>query len=199
MNDFSPASQPERRKYYRINDVVLLRYEVIDDASPDGEVRDGGAGTLEISTGDLLAEIDRELNRSINTVWREHPAVAQAIGLLNRKISVLAAQALGYEEAEAHSYDDAMVSLSGCGIAFESRRALANGTRLRLSVILRPSQVTLSIMGTVIATEDRLTSSSMPHWIRVNFDDDPAAQEQLIQHVVQKQGALLSEGKIGTG
>ena len=33
----------------------------------------------------------------------------------------------------------------------------------------------------------------MPHWVRVDFDEDLQAQEQLIQHVVQKQGALLSD------
>ena len=86
-----------------------------------------------------------------------------------------------------------MVNLSGSGIAFESREPLAIGTRLRLSIILRPSRITLSIAGTVIACEDRLTSAAMPHWIRVDFDEDLQAQEQLIQHVVQKQGALLSD------
>ncbi len=197
MSEFDSKSQPERRKYYRINDVVLLRYEVVNEELPTGETGESGSGSLEISTGSLLAEIDRELNTGINNVWRENPSVAQALGLLNRKISVLAAQALDYEEADAHSYDDAMVSLSGSGIAFASRDPLAADTRLRVSIILRPSQVTLSIMGTVVSCEDHLTSSSMPHWIRVDFDEDLQAQEQLIQHVVQKQGALLSERKEG--
>lgn len=182
----------ERRKYYRINDVVLLRYEVIPK-SPDGEHFAEETGGLEISTGSLLAELDRELNKSINAVWRENPMVAQTLGLLNRKISVIAAQALEYEEAGVHSYDSSMVNLSGCGIAFEGRHALEPGTRLQLSIILKPSQVTLSIAGTVVSSEDRLSSASMPFWIRVDFDDDLQAQEQLIQHVVQKQGALLSD------
>lgn len=183
----------ERRKYYRINDVVMLRYEVLTHDDPNSQGIEGGSGSLEISTGTLLAEIDRELNNSINAVWRDNPTIAQALGLLNRKISVLAAQALDYEEADAHSYDDTLVSLSGCGIAFEAREALAEGVRLRLSVILRPSQVTLSIAGTVIGCEQRLSSAAMPYWIRVDFDEDLQAQEQLIQHVVQKQGALLSD------
>jgi hypothetical protein len=145
----------------------------------------------------LLAEIDRELNQAINTVWREDPSTARALGLLNRKISVVAAAALQYEEGDAHSYDSAMVNLSGCGIAFEAREAIAAGTRLRLSVILRPSQVTLSIAGTVVGCEERLDSAAMPFWVRVGFDEDLQAQEQLIQHVVQKQGALLSESSRG--
>ncbi|GAB5413208.1 MAG: hypothetical protein Cons2KO_08110 [Congregibacter sp.] len=184
--------RPERRKYYRINDVVMLRYEVLDDASGGSNAARGESG-LEVSTGTLLAEIDRELNQTINTVWHDHPAIAQALGLLNRKISVIAAQALEYEHSDVQSYDDTMVSLSGCGIAFEAREALDTGSRLRLSVILKPSQITLSIAGTVIGCEQRLSSSAMPYWVRVDFDDDILAQEQLIQHVVQKQGALLSE------
>jgi hypothetical protein len=182
----------ERREYYRINDVVLLRYEFIPE-SPDDEPTGGETGGLEISTGRLLAEIDRELNQTINTVWRENPSVAQALGLLNRKVSIVAAQAFEYAEAGVQSYDDTMVNMSGSGIAFESRDAITEGARLRLSIILSPSQVNLSIAGTVVACEERLTSSSMPYWVRVTFDDDLQAQEQLIQHVVQKQGALLSD------
>jgi hypothetical protein len=186
-------TRTERRKYYRINDVVMLRYEVV--SSTPGSDDEGGhdASPLEINTATLLSEIDRELNKSINSVWRDHPAVAQALGLLNRKISVLAAQALDYEENDAHSYDSAMVSLSGCGIAFEARQRLEPGTRLRLSVILKPSQIALAVHGTVVSSEERLVSASMPFWVRVDFDEDLQTQEQIIQHVVQKQGALLSE------
>lgn len=182
----------ERRQYYRINDVVMLRYEMLEGNAGSGAVTIGESG-LEVSTGTLLAEIDRELNQTINAVWQDHPAIAQALGLLNRKISVVAAEALHYEANDVQSYDDTMVSLSGSGIAFESRDPLPEGGRLRLSVILRPSQVTLSIAGTVVGCEQRLSSETMPYWIRVDFDDDLLAQEQLIQHVVQKQGALLSE------
>jgi hypothetical protein len=181
----------ERRRFYRINDVVMLRFEILD--GPDGGDAVSGSSSLEINTLTLLREIDRELNQAINTVWQEHPAVAQALGLLNRKVSVIAAEAMEYEQGAPHSYDEAMVNLSGCGIAFESANALEPGTRLRLSVVLKPSQVTLSIAGTVVDCEERLNSEAMPFWVRVGFDDDAMAQEQLIQHVVQKQGALLSE------
>jgi len=192
------ARSAERRQYYRINDVVLLRYEKLSD-SPGGE-GDGHAmetGGVEISTSHVLAEIDRELNHAVNIVWRENPAVAQALGLLNRKISIVAARALDYEEGAGQSYDDIRVNMSGCGIAFEARDEMAPGTKLRLNMILSPSQVNLSITGTVVSCEGRLASGSMPWWIRVNFDDDLQAQEQLIQHVVQKQGALLSDSGPG--
>ncbi|MFK7828932.1 MAG: PilZ domain-containing protein [Congregibacter sp.] len=186
------VKEAERRKYYRINDVVMLRYEILNE-TPGRENTLSGESGLEVSTGTLLAELDRELNQTINIVWQDNPAVAKALGLLNRKVSVVAAQALEYEQGDVQSYDDTMVSLSGCGIAFESREAVDDGERVRISVILRPSQITLSIAGTVIGCEKRLTSPVMPYWVRVDFDDDLMTQEQLIQHVVQKQGALLSE------
>jgi hypothetical protein len=200
MAENATAHHSERRKYYRINDVVLLRYEMLE-ATNGMEIQSGhgGSGSLEVNTATLIQEIDHELNQTINAVWQDSPAVAQALGLLNRKISVLAAQALNYEQGEAHSYDDAMVNLSGCGIAFEARDDISPGTRLRLSVILRPSQVSLSIAGTVVSSEQRLSSGTMPFWLRVDFDDNLQAQEQIIQHVVQKQGALLSDGRDGEG
>jgi hypothetical protein len=182
----------ERRKYYRINDVVQLRYERVPEDAGETEIL-GAAGSLEVSTATLLAEIDREINQTVNAIWTDHPAVAQALGLLNRKISVLAAQALEGGDSEAQSYDDRMVSLSGCGIAFEAASPIAPGTRLLLSVILRPSQITLSITGKVVGCDERDNSKEFPYWVRVDFDDNVHAQEQIIQHVVQKQGALLSD------
>ncbi|MEE4277777.1 MAG: PilZ domain-containing protein [Halieaceae bacterium] len=185
----------ERRKYYRINDVVMLRYEVLPESGGSGDEALAGGAEVGISTEALLAELDRELNRSINTVWRENPVLAEALGLLNRKIAVVAADILSYEEKDQHAYDDARVSLSGCGIAFEAREALDPGTRLRLQVILQPSQITLSIAGSVVGCEERMSSTTMPWWIRVDFDEDLQAQEQLIQHVVQKQSSLIAESR----
>jgi hypothetical protein len=44
MNETASYSV-ERRKYYRINDVVLLRYEVVSD-DPAGEPAQGDTGGL---------------------------------------------------------------------------------------------------------------------------------------------------------
>ena len=85
MSGESRAQSVERRKYYRIDDVVLLRYEVLGEGAT---VRAAAAE----DSGEALATIDRQLNPLINAVWREHPPVAEALGLINRKLSLIAAR-----------------------------------------------------------------------------------------------------------
>jgi len=189
------STSTERRQYYRINDVVSLHYEIISA----GEAGSSGTDTtLQLSTLDLLREIDREFNHTVNLLWGDSPATARALGLLNRKISLVAATVLDGDDQNALSYDRLKVNLSGCGIAFESGQALPPGARLALHVILHPSQVNLTVRGTVVACE-ALPASSAPYWIRVRFDDDAGAREEFIRHVVQKQGALLEEEGAGLG
>lgn len=190
MSRESRQQSVERRKYYRIDDVVLLRFDVLEEGLPGP--RGGG---VQSGTEELLAQLDSKLNRAVNAVWPEHPMVAEALGLLNRKLTIIAAT-LEHNGRDDQSYADTRVNLSGCGLAFEVEEGLDIGTRLHLSIILQPSQITVPIAGTVVDCLQLPGSSRAPCQIRVDFDEDIQAQEQIIQHVVQKHAALRS-GRAG--
>ena len=84
----------EKRSYYRINDLVGLTYRVIPSGEnptrEPGEVHDMGNSLVT-----LLAEIDREFNQLTNILWQENPTAARSLGLLNRKLALIADHALG--------------------------------------------------------------------------------------------------------
>ena len=184
-------SSSERRKYYRINDDVLLHYHA--ETNSDEDTSRGVQ--LEVATGAILAEIDRELNHTINRVWTHDPDVGRALGLLNRKISVLGSLAASAEGGPGPvSYQCTTVSLSGSGIAFEAREALAAGTVVIIEIGLLPSQSSLRLQGRVVASPETVASGS-GYWTRVEFDEDLDQQEELIRHVVQKQGMLLADSR----
>lgn len=178
----------ERRRYYRINDVVGLTYEVLgkDDAAQSAQ-----SGNLGLSVTNLLAEIDHEFNQATNAVWLENPSVAQALGLLNKKLSIIAAHSLQTDDQSIDSYDEMMVNISGCGVAFDCSEALDIGTRLQLSLVLKPSHTHLHVTGEVVAIEQQPSSVEKPYSVRINFDENSLVQEQLIQHIVQKQCAQI--------
>ncbi|MEQ9462674.1 MAG: PilZ domain-containing protein [Haliea sp.] len=181
----------ERRKYYRINDDVLLHYRV--DVSSDDDASPGVQ--LEVATGAILAEIDRELNHTINRIWARDPDVGRALGLLNRKISVLGSLTAPTESgAESVSYQRTTVNLSGSGIAFEATERLPEGTAVIIEIGLLPSQSSLRLQGRVVASPEAVTNGS-GYWTRVEFDEDLDQQEELIRHVVQKQGMLLADNR----
>ncbi len=190
MNGGADRRQGERRKFYRITDRVRLRYETIEEG-PKTAGQAGGA--IGLSTGQLLGELDEELAECINLLGREDPLAARALGLLNRKVSLLATLSLSEDGDEAASYREMLVSLSGCGLAFEAGEQLPPGTPLKLWLILQPSQLEVNITGRVVDAAPAGTAGESRFWTRVDFDDEAWAREELIRHVVQKQGLLVAE------
>jgi hypothetical protein len=183
--------QNERRSYYRIDDIVGLTYSKIRTADDDiVELPDTQATPL----SNLFVEIDREFNQATNILWRENPTVAQALGLLNRKISLIAANTLPDEVRRKDSYEELMVSISGSGLAFGANENLPAGTRLYLSLILKPSDIHITFTGKVVGCEASHPDTGQPYWVRISLEgNNPGAQEQLIQHVVQKQSVPADE------
>ena len=182
----------ERRKYYRINDIVGLTYNLLNDTNDQTPVTP--SENLGLPITDLLAEIDHEFNQTTNILWHENPVMAKALGLLNRKLSIIAAHSLQDEEQNIESYEDMMVNISGCGIAFDCMEQLKSGDSLQLSIALKPSNVILHIAGEVVSCEKQIANNK-PYSVRVKFEEHNAAQEQLIQHIVQKQCAQIGEQK----
>ncbi|MFT4823215.1 MAG: hypothetical protein ACI9DH_001120 [Halioglobus sp.] len=175
----------ERRNYFRINDTVGLTYSTLEDGE---DLIPAASGDTAMPIMDLLAEVDQNFNRVTNVLWHEKPAIAQALGLLNRKISIIAAQCLQPNCDTVDPYEDQMVNISGCGIAFHCSQRLPSDTLLKISTLLKPFNIKLQFTGKVIACEELPEGSNQPFWMRVSLDNDNAgAQEQLIQHIVQKQ------------
>lgn len=187
------ARTEERRSYFRIVDTVGVRYSVL------GETEDQPVecpGEIELSLPSMLAEIDRDFNRAANSLWAEDAVAAHAIGLLNRKISLLAGHFLSGLEEYNQAYEGMTASISGCGMAFHCNEPLAVETRLRVWVALRPSRVGLTFTARVVSCERMSEIPARNYLLRISIDEDCiAAREQLVQHVVQRQSGLLGKDR----
>ncbi|MBQ0711677.1 MAG: PilZ domain-containing protein [Porticoccus sp.] len=176
----------ERRNFYRINDVVGLSFRVLGH---DDYTFPSISTNIELPVTNLLAEIDREFNQATNILWNENPTMAKALGLLNKKISIIAAHSLQSEDQSIDSYEEMMVNISGCGMAFKCAERLDLGTRLQLVLTLQPSNTQLDFTGEVVACHHTVSNIEKPYSVSINFEKNNSAQEQLIQHIVQKQSA----------
>lgn len=178
------SKKSERRNYYRINDVVGLSYQLLGS---DEEAKPSFSDNLGLSVTSLLSEIDHEFNQATNILWHENPTMAKALGLLNKKLSIIAAHSLQNGEEAIDSYEEMMVNISGCGMAFDSNEYLPAGTRLQLLIALKPSNTQLQLTGVVVASDNKANDFDKTYSVRINFDENDSVQEQLIQHIVQKQ------------
>lgn len=173
----------ERREYYRINDILPLYHTAATDSEPEERVS---------ATQALLARIDTELNDAINQVFRADPVTGQALGLLNRKLTLLGSMLAGQSAAYSSRHLPTPVSLSGSGIAFDTDEWLPVGARRRLSLLLQPSQLSVEVDCTVLASEAS-DNPELPCRIRLDFDQDDMAREQIIRYVVQRQAMRPAE------
>ncbi|MGS2723859.1 PilZ domain-containing protein [Porticoccus sp. GXU_MW_L64] len=185
-------SKTERRRYFRINDTIGLSYSLLDDAANNtaSEAQDVG-----ITAAHVLAKIDRELNGLINVLWREDPTTAKVLGLLNQKVEVLSDEIIDDEREVIETRQrETQVNISGCGIAFNGDERLSMGQKLRLNITLKPANTHLVINGEVVACEINADNPEHAFHLRINFtEEETAAQEALIQHIVQRQFATAGK------
>lgn len=87
-----------------------------------------------------------------------------------------------------HRVEEASISASG--IAFPIAEKLNENTVLALDLLLRPSAKNITAIGRVISCES--LSDDPLYYLRVEFTEMTTPdKETLIQHIVQRQGALL--------
>ena len=185
---------PERRRYFRINDVVGLNYQPIA-ASESQQTGAREAQNVHISTIDLWRSVDRELTAALDGLWQNNPAAANALGLLNKKIDILANEmSLDYSSVESIAAKSQRVNISACGIAFEGPDSFDVGQTLALTIVLKPANTPIKVTGRVIECEKMAESGGFHYLLRINFNPVPAhLQEQLIQHIVRRQSSQLGQ------
>jgi c-di-GMP-binding flagellar brake protein YcgR len=183
----------EKRRYYRINDIVGLKYSV---NQPHAESDSDIAHELVVTLPHVLARIDREFNRAANILCQENAVLAEALCLLNKKIELLSDAVYPRESFDGTDLHDIPVNISACGIAFLTDVPLECGTCIHLALSLKPSNAVLEFDGKVVACDDALDREDGRMLLRVEFvDANPISQEELIQHIVQRQCLQLAAAK----
>ncbi|MEK9712561.1 MAG: PilZ domain-containing protein [Thalassolituus sp.] len=176
----------ERRRYFRLDDEVILDFEAIshDEARHWKERQQDHRNEL--------AELDRDIAGLLHQMQAQNPVVAQLFDLFNRKINLVNSPLKSSEKSE-HTATEVRtrVNLSACGMAFHTREPLSENDNLRLQMQLKPSNVPVTLMGTVVGIENTGDANS-PYLVRINFEGlREAEQEILIHHLFQLQSRQL--------
>ncbi len=184
----------EKRRYFRISDTLGLAFRVVRPQSPNLKL-----STDDMEDSEVVEMLDTELETLLNSLWSSDPKFARALGLINQKMEILLGRNRVSEseilEQFDHYFEAIDVNLSASGIAFTSEVKLEVNDRLELLILLRPGKTKLTVMGTVVNYEVA-TQDDRPAWFTcVNFDLEAQQEEQLIQHIVQRQVENISRRK----
>jgi len=177
----------ERRRYFRLDDEVILDFEAIshDEAQRWKERQQDHRNEL--------AELDRDIAGLLHQMQSQNPVVAQLFDLFNRKINLVASPQKPVEKND-HTATEVRtrVNLSACGMAFSTSEPLSVNDNLRLQMQLKPSNVPVTLIGSIVGVEHTDEEPNASYLVRVNFEGlREAEQEILIHHLFQLQSRQL--------
>lgn len=182
-------SSDDRRRYFRINDEIGINYRVLDDA----EAEDQGS---RLKRGNQLQGVldthDEKIARLILRLAERDPLVAEVLEAMDRKLESLV-QGLMLESriTQQLAYRIHEVSISACGMAVVFDEPLQQNSLLEMQLVLLPTERQVRCHGMVIECE--MMPADQGYKVRIDFCDlSSRDQEALIQHIVQRQGRLLS-------
>lgn len=176
----------ERRRYFRLDDEVILDFEPISN----DEVKKWKHRQKDHQ--DELAELNRDIVGLLHQMQSQNPIMAKLLDAFNRKINLLNSPLSPNSKTEFTQTEvRTRVNLSACGMSFHTSEPLYECDNIRLQMQLKPSNVPVTLLGTIIAVEHTGDAES-PYLIRVDFEDvREAEQEILIHHLFQLQTRRL--------
>lgn len=176
----------ERRRYFRLDDEVVLDFEPISNE----DVKKWKDRHLDHQNE--LSELDRDITGLLHQIRSQNPTVARLLDTFNRKVNLLNSPlAPSYKQDFTQTEVRTRVNLSACGMSFHTSEPLCESDNIRLQMQLKPSNVPVTLLGTIVAVEHTANPES-PYLIRVDFEGlREAEQEILIHHLFQLQTRKL--------
>lgn len=199
--DRIPSSQSitnERRNYFRLEDKVLLRYQIIDETTALANIapkqfRADQANSLMRD----LQHIDQESNKYLHSIAEINPDLELYLKALSKKIDTIASSLVDHNSLSSNQLPQ-VISLSEGGLAFPSPVEHAHDSYLALQLTLLPQQLSLVLFAKVIncstvnqprTGEDHTRQDNPDNFtIAVSFVHLKESDRQIIaKHIMQLQ------------
>lgn len=190
----------ERRRFYRIDDSVILNYQAFPDYQVDEAIsRLKMLGTQHQKLQSSLSKLEERLVFLFNEISEPLPEIAEALKLINRKVNLIGSIQQNSGELSIKGDNSSTyaptheVNLSGSGLAFYSPTKFSIGETMEIEFVLFPSYYNVKAIGRVVnSREDPGDEVESRYQIAVDFvflrEED---REQIIYHVLTKQGREL--------
>lgn len=168
----------DQRSYFRIKDELMLRWEL--------------ARADELTTTELdeeLGEVNDQIGGMINAAYGDSPVLAEALGLLNRKIDLLVEKRRNVH----HTLHMVKVNLSGAGVGFAWERSAPADQVVDVTMRLQPSNLEVTMRTKILYCDPIIGDEKPGFWIRGEFlEGQDMGVEQIVRHVSFRQTQRLA-------
>jgi len=187
----------DRRRYFRINDKVSLKYRVVQGMGMDIETEikrteheQNNLAELKNAFNCITANIMSRMDR----VEEVSPLVAEILGLFDKKLSLIESMILHNDDKDDSITETQQVNLSASGMSFESNTPINEDVNLKMELVLFPEYQFIPVYARVIDCKKKMDDNLYRFNIAVDFigicETD---QEIIMQHVLGRQAKLLKD------
>jgi len=182
----------ERRRYYRIEEQVLLSLSPIDNAQLDQRLEDFWSNEHEFS---IRNNYNFQIARHIadrNKIENRMPELGRYLSVLEKQIDRLTEKLIADDDAA--TMQKKTTNLSAQGISFYDAAAPQQGDLVELKLKLLPSGLRLVIIARVVLVDS--DAGQDENRISLDFEHfQEADREILIKHIHGKQMEALSSAQ----
>lgn len=183
----------DRRRYFRINDKVSLKYRVVQGIDIETEIKrteheQNNLAELKNAFNCIQAKIMTKLDR----VEEVSPLVGEILGLFDKKISLIESMVMHHDDKENAITETQCVNLSASGISFESKTPINEDVNLKMELVLFPEYQFIPVYARVIDCRKKMDDNLYRFNIAVDFVGiSESDQEIIMQHVLSRQAKQI--------
>jgi c-di-GMP-binding flagellar brake protein YcgR len=185
----------DRRRYFRINDKVSLKYRVVQGMDIETEIKrteheQNNLAELKNAFNCITAKTMSRMDR----VEEVSPLVAEILGLFDKKLSLIESMVLHNDDKDDSITETQQVNLSASGMSFESNTPINEDVNLKMELVLFPEYQFIPVYARVIDCKKKMDDNLYRFNVAVDFvgicETD---QEIIMQHVLSRQAKLLKD------
>lgn len=184
----------ERRRYFRIEDEVMLAMRPIDNSEVDDCLEDFWANEHIFSIrNNYNFQIEQHISDR-HKIASRMPELGRYLALLEKQIDRITDKLIDDEDEQVMSHK--LANLSAQGVAFYTDQTLQQGDLAELKLKLLPSGLRLVIIARVVLFETDVGHEQGKHRVSMDFENlHEADREILIKHMHANQMESLSNAQ----
>lgn len=172
----------EKRDYFRIEDKVLLKVAVSNEAAAKaGHLPTAFNVDNSLNLTTQLRQIDHDNQSLLMQLGHQNKELESYLKSINKKIDMIASKiAQDHQSSEKPQ----TVSISEGGVSFSYKQVFSLGDVIAIQLTLLPSYVTLTLFGEVISCKETNTGYSIASSFLTLSDTN---RQILAKHIMQVQ------------
>lgn len=182
----------ERRRYFRIEDEIILSWHSITPEEKNKGVARFARGEVEYpDLAGMYLGLEADLSDMIQAVAAKDPNISNALELINRKLNLFIKK-MPLDQLTQTLLDEIPqpVNISASGLSFETAYQKTPGEDLKVEMVLLPEKFYILCYAVVIDCVPLEKTST--YRMNVDFvtmrDEDT---ERLVQHIMRKEVEFL--------